>query len=93
MERTICDAIRSRSIISFNYKGKGRRVEPHTLGYDSKGHLALCGWQLSGGSGQDWRDFHLSGMSQLVITTEKFSGPRNGYKRDDKTMSRVLCQL
>lgn len=93
MEREICEAISDQRVIHFSYKGKVRTVEPHTLGYDSKGTQTLCGWQRSGGSGEDWRDFHISEIVGLVVTEEEFAGPRAGYKRGDRTLQRITCQL
>lgn len=93
MEHSICAAIRDRQVVQFSYKGAVRRVEPHTLGIDSKGHTTLCGWQLSGGSGQAFRDFHLDIAASLVVLDETFEGPRPGYSRDDKTLQQIICQL
>lgn len=89
----ICEAIASLQIIQFTYKGKIRTVEPHALGYDSDGDLTLSAWQLSGGSGQDFRDFHVDKLSGLATTGERFAGARQGYRKDDKTLSRIVCQL
>lgn len=89
----ICDAIKKRLIISFRYKGTLRTAEPHLLGYDSKSHLALSAWQLSGGSGQSWRLFHLSEMSLLSVTSDGFVEARPGYNPNDEKMARIVCRL
>jgi predicted DNA-binding transcriptional regulator YafY len=93
MEREISAAIAQLAVVQFFYKGKTRTAEPHTLGYDPKGHLTLCAWQLSGGSGSDFRDFHIAQMSGLVTTGQRFTGPRPGYRRGDSTMTRIIAQL
>ena len=93
MEHDICIAIRDRRLLEMTYKGNRRVVEPHTLGVDSGGHRTLCAWQLSGGSGEGFRDFHLDSMSGTSVLDEHFPGPRPGYRRDDKTLARVVCQL
>jgi len=93
MDATICAAIKSRSIITFRYDEAVRRVEPHQVGYDHDGDLTLSAWQLSGGSGVDWRDFHIAKMSGLSTTAEHFSGPRPGYNPRNRKMHRVLCGL
>jgi predicted DNA-binding transcriptional regulator YafY len=93
MEATICSAISDQLVVSFDYKGKRRRVEPHTLGVHGNGSVTLCGWQLSGGSGESWRDFLIEEMSALRIENEAFTGPRAGYRRGDQTLQRVICQL
>lgn len=89
----ICKAIATRNIMSFLYKGALRTVEPHILGYDNKGNLTLSAWQLSGGSGQSWRDYHTSMISGAVIAADHFSGPRPGYNPGDTTLSQIICRL
>ena len=92
MQNQICDAIAGRRIVCFLYKGARRRVEPHLLGYDASGDLTLSAWQLSG-TGQGWRDFHVSKLSGLATEQEKFSGPRQGYNPRDETIDRIVCRL
>lgn len=89
----ICQAIAGRQVISFVYKNRTRVVEPHLLGYDSDGDLTLSAWQLSGGSGQGWRDFHVSKLAGLSITGQTFSGPRHGYNPHDSTLPQIVCRL
>ena len=91
--KAICDAIRGRQILTFKYKGRTRVVEPHLLGYDGDGDLTLSAWQLSGGSGQGFRDFHVAKLSALATTGQSFLGPRRGYNRNDETLERILCGL
>ncbi|RKQ72243.1 WYL domain-containing protein [Oceanibaculum indicum] len=90
---TICQAIKDRHVISFRYKGDARTAEPHLLGYDDSGDLTLSAWQLSGGSGVGWRDFHVSKLSELRITTARFQGARHGYNPNDRTIDRIVCRL
>ena len=89
----ICDAIRDRKVIQFLYKGQARTAEPHLVGYDRDGDLTLSAWQLSGGSGIGFRDFHVSKISGLTITQQSFAGHRAGYNPNDSTMSRIVCRL
>lgn len=93
MVNTICGAISEMRLVQFSYQGSMRVVEPHTVGTDQKGHLALCGWQLSGGSAVSWRNYHLDEMSALRTLDETFDGPREGYNRADKRFATVSCQL
>jgi len=92
-EQTICEAIRNRRIITFTYERRQREVEPHLLGYDHDGDLTLSCWQLSGGSGVDWRDFRVSNLTGLATTQRTFAGPRPGYNPNDNTIQRVVCRL
>ncbi len=86
-------AIRGLNIIEFTYKGNLRRVEPHALGYNARGIGTLCGWQLSGGSGEDWRDFHVDIISNLVVTEGVFDKPRDGFNSNGTNLSTLLYSL
>ena len=50
-EETICEAIRNRRRLSFDYDGSRRVVDPYVLGHDAGGRLLLSAVQISGGSG------------------------------------------
>ena len=93
MQDVICNAIHNKEIISFHYKYKTRVVEPHLLGYDSDGDLTLSAWQLSGGSAEGWRDFHVSKISGIATTGENFQRARPGYNPMDETLDRIVCRL
>lgn len=93
MRDVIAKAIEGLELLTFKYKGTQRTVEPHTFGTDTKGHETLCAWQLSGGSGQGFRDFHLSEMSGVQSTGDTFGTARAGYRRGDTTMTRIHAQL
>lgn len=90
---SLCEHIKNQNIISFHYKNAIRVVEPHLLGYDSSNDLTLSAWQLSGGSSQGFRDFHVSKISGVTTTGKNFASARQGYNPHDSTISRVLCRL
>jgi hypothetical protein len=89
----ICEAIKRRRVVTFRYKNTIRTAEPHLLGFDQKNNLTLSAWQLSGGSGQSWRAFHLNLLSNFSLTDETFAAARPGYNPNDQTMSRIVCRL
>jgi hypothetical protein len=98
MEDAICKAIAERKVISFSYKGQRRTVEPHLVGYNKSGALALSAWFLRGGSesneGEGWRVYMVSEMSSLDALAERFDGPRPGYKADGgKSFQNIQCAL
>ena len=93
LQQTICDAIAGLQVISFTYNNRIRTAEPHLLGYDHDGDLTLSVWQLSGGSGKGFRDFHVAKLTGLATTGAKFAGPRPGYNPNDKTIARIVCRL
>ncbi len=89
----LCEYILAMQVIEFRYRGRIRRVEPHLMGYDADGDLTLSAWQLSGGSGVGWRDFHVSRLSGLSATGETFAETRPGYNPGDETLDRIVCRL
>lgn len=92
-KEVICGAISTQSVISFSYTGAARTVEPHALGYDRGGHLTLSAWQLSGGSGQGWRDFRFDRMRDIVVTDVQFPTTRPGYNPNDSTLTQIVCRI
>lgn len=79
-QQLIDQAIRTKSVVEFNYKGHHRVVEPHVLGV-SNGSVQFLGYQIggtssSGGPLPEWRRFELSGITALTITPDKFPGRR-----------------
>lgn len=93
----ISTAIRNRNLLSFNYDGYPRIVEPHTYGLDSKGHMALRAYQVSGGSESGeyvgWKLFHAQGIQGMAVLQQTFAGPRQGYKRRDKAFATINAEL
>ena len=93
----ICDAIRNRERLGFWLgfwrDGPRREVEPHLLGYDDDEELTLSAWQLTGGSGEGWRRFHVTKLSGLSTTGTNFSGARSRYDPNNTTMVRIVCRL
>ena len=93
----ITAAIQSKALISFDYDGYRRVVEPHTLGIDLKGHKALCAYQVSGGSSsgesRGWKLFHVDEMRGVTTLPETFSSARSGYRRGDTRFTTIYAQL
>jgi len=89
--------IKNKQLLSFNYDGYSRIVEPHTYGIDTKGHLALRAYQVKGGSesgeSSGWKLFHVSEIRNLIVLSEKFLNPRPKYKRDDSGFFTIQVQL
>ncbi|MDC8770944.1 hypothetical protein [Roseateles albus] len=94
---SIAIAIQNRNLLSFSYDGLRRVVEPHTLGRDTKGHMALRAYQVAGGSESGehvgWKMFHVDEMFGASVQSQVFAGPRSGYKRGDKAFQTILAQL
>ncbi|KPM12341.1 WYL domain-containing protein [Citromicrobium sp. WPS32] len=93
MNQLIIDAIEERLLLKFNYKGKARLVEPHTYGRQHNGNESLSAWQLSGGSGQDFRLFTLGDMDGIEIEAESFESERPAYQKGDQRYSQIYAEL
>jgi hypothetical protein len=96
MDPRICSAIRQHKLIQFYYNNGTRVVEPHCHGVTTAGNEALRAYQVSGYSESgkmDWKMFDLGLASNLLILEETFVGPRPGYKKGDKGMSKIYCEL
>lgn len=93
MNMLIRKAIEELRPIRFSYKGAVRTVEPHAYGRQSSGAEALCAWQLSGGSGQEFRLFKTDEMGIVQLLDENFDGPRPGYRRGDSRFVLMHAEL
>jgi hypothetical protein len=93
----IASAIQNRKLLVFTYDGHHRTVEPHTVGLDTKGHMAMRAYQIAGGSESGeyigWKIFHVQQMYGLAVLPQSFGGTRPGYKRGDKAFLDIRTQL
>lgn len=93
----ICDAIRSFKKLKFSYDGGERIVEPHCHGVTHLNNPALRAYQTDGysksGDTPAWRMFNLNEAGEIRVLDEEFNGPRFGYKRGDKGMKNIYCEL
>lgn len=83
-QKIIAHAIGERQLLEFIYKGSVRIVEPHLLFMHSPSDLRLWAWWVRGYSRSQhspfWRQYLISGMTDLRELDEKFTGPRPGYE-------------
>ncbi|HKJ30220.1 MAG TPA: hypothetical protein VKA34_00265 [Balneolales bacterium] len=93
----ICSAILHCKIIEFDYGGYHRIVEPHCYGSSKRNNPVIRAYQIGGGSKSgnipSWRLFKREKMSNEVITNQIFGGPRPGYRKGDKDMTLIYCEL
>ena len=93
----IADAIRNRQMLTFQYHGHHRVVEPYTYGIDQKGHAALRAYQTGGTSGSgripDWRIFHESEILALKSLEQHFDIRSGDYKKNDSFFSTIYAEL
>lgn len=84
LDAFIRQAIAVKQVISFDYKGHQRIVEPHIYGRKD-GVLQILGYQIGGRSSQgklpDWRRFDLPLMRGLQLHGSGFPGAREVHAR------------
>lgn len=96
MLNVIINSIRQQEILEFKYSGLVRTVEPHAVGVSTTGKDVLSCYQIAGSHvtpGHDWDLCSLSKIEDLQRTGRKFSGPREGYRRNDSRMRHIYEQL
>lgn len=97
MTPTICDAITRKRCLTLRYDGFSRLVEAHACGASTAGHLVVRVWQVSGGSVHNertgWKLLRLDEIRSLAIADEPSHAPRSGYRRGDRDMTRIVCQI
>ena len=97
MNQVICDAIRNRCVLRFTYDGHPRIVEPHAYGLSHKRREVIRCYQTGGTSRYskvfDWKLMAVDRIRFLSVTEEHFVGERPKYKRGDKDMSTIFCEL
>lgn len=93
----ICDAIRLKHVVRFQYHGGVREVEPYVYGRSSTGDELLRAYQLRGvsrsGGAFGWKMFRVDDISGLSVTFEPFTARRAGYDPADTVIVFVNCQV
>jgi hypothetical protein len=97
MHEDICEAIRRRRVIEFDY-GRGRRiVHPYCHGVTSTGTESLRAVQVGGPSGPGGLGFGklwaTSKMSNLSVTEQEFVPDDPNYNPDDSAMVEIHCRV
>lgn len=96
MNNDIINAINDKNLIEFYYEGGNRVVEPHTYGITTADNEGLRAYQISGYSSSGkmgWKMFDLSKAKRIVILSKSFNKTRQGYKKGDKGMKKIFCEL
>jgi hypothetical protein len=85
MSGELCKAIKERLVVTCVYDGRPRRGEPHLVGRAGDEHTLMLELYQTGGSSSRrvpcWKRFAVSGISNLVITEERFT-PRADFNPD-----------
>lgn len=94
---TACNALTSKRRLEIRYDGYVRVVEVHACGFTKDGHAVMRVWQVRGGSVHNepvgWKLLRLDETIGHGMLTEASEAPRFGYKRGDKAMRRIVCEI
>ena len=97
MNPQICDAIRARAVIRFDYKGGPRVAEPHCHGLSRTGKEVLRAYQTDGysqsGDVRGWKMFEVAEMFGIEEIGDSFADSRAGYNPDDQHMTSIHCKV
>jgi hypothetical protein len=97
MNALICEAIREKKLLMFEYADLIRVVEPHLYGMNTAGHEALSAWLRAGYSRSDpqggWRTYLVREIGSVQVLDQPFDRPRPGYNPRDARMVRIFCGL
>jgi hypothetical protein len=92
-----CQALQQGKVLELQYDGFSRCVEVHAVGISTAGHHVMCCWQTTGGSSSGerigWKLMRLDEVRAAVISGQASVAPREGYRRGDKRMQRIICEL
>lgn len=92
-----CRALREGRCLELHYDGWSRTVEVHAVGYTKDGHAVMRVWQTRGGSNSNepvgWKLLRLGEIWRGDLGGPFSDAPRDGYKRSDRAMARIVCQV
>lgn len=98
MNTTLTNAVNDKQVLRIDYDPGLRIVEPHAHGENVHDNELVRVFQRSGASSsgehKDWKLLRVDRIKSLEVLDEHFSGPRPGYRRGDKAMTkRIFAQL
>jgi hypothetical protein len=95
--RTIISAIEEQRLLSYDYAGSARLVEPQTYGVNKAGHDALRAHQIGGGSKSGGEPmgklFLVSRMSNLRKEKTHFEQALASHNPKDSAMVAIYATL
>jgi hypothetical protein len=96
MQKILEQAIKNQICMKIIYNGGERIIEPHCLGISSTGKLSLRCWQRSGFSRKHeptaWKFMTVNKIEYTQILEITFT-PHKEYRRGDKMMKEIICQI
>ena len=96
-ENVLCEAIRGRRLLGFQYHGRARVVAPYCYGVSRRGAEVLRAIQVRGDSASGGMGFGklwmVSEMLGLTLLEESFTPNDPNYNPQDSAMSRIYCSI
>lgn len=96
MKQEVSSAIAEKRMLELRYHGYNRTVEPHAYGRDKSGDEILRCYQTSGGSESGervgWKLLKIADAYAVHGLKQEFR-LRPEYKRNDKAMEYIFCQV
>lgn len=93
----ICEAIRKRALLEFQYHGRPRVVAPYCHGISTRDVEVLRAVQVRGssasggfGTGKLWA---VAEITRLRMLDETFTADDPRYNPDDSAMKRIHCRV
>lgn len=93
----ICEAIRERRVLEFEYQGKPRVVEPYTHGLSTRGAEVMRAIQIGGESrsggfrfGKLW---YVDEMKNVRLSEKHFEPSDPNYNPNDTGMKAIHCRI
>jgi hypothetical protein len=92
----ICEAIRRRALLQFEYHGRVRVVAPYCHGVSTRGVEVLRALQLRGSSSSGLGFGKLWAIDDMVdprILDETFTPDDPNYNPHDRAMKAICCRI
>lgn len=93
----ICEAIRRRHLLQFDYHGLQRIVAPYCHGISTRGVAVLRAVQVRGASSSGGFGFGklwaLADIERPLVLDESFAPDDPHYNPDDSAMSSIHCRI
>jgi hypothetical protein len=93
----ICEAIRRRALLEFQYDGRSRVVAPYCYGLSTRDTDVLRAIQVRGSSASGGKGFGklwaIDKMVEVHMLDESFTPDDPNYNPDDRAMKQIYCRV
>jgi len=88
-------AIKSNKVVTFEYNGLPRIVEPHLIGITDSGKYVLKAfetWTFDSSNRPHWKFFSLSNVKNLIIMGKSFE-TKLDFEKNELNVEKVILQI